>query len=1199
MVSSNASGHVTDVNIHDQLESALIGFRHGDFTSSLSSLLSTLGYQSDRTLDDQSGCVDDFIEDFPARIPGTATENSLREHARNIRIVFQVTESEIREAGSQPSMFDTTSFDTGHLPSFMFAAVELNGDSYPRGRYAQLTREINKRLSIASVVLFRTSTGLVTLAFVHRRRHKRDEDRDVLGRVSLIREIDPVSPHRAHLDILSELSLGDRLKWIKIHNQTENFDGLLAAWLDALDTEELNRRFYRDLFNWFTRIVKEATFPTGELKTMTPEEHAIRLITRLLFVWFIKEKGLISEALFVEAQIGKLLRGYDRDDGDSYYRSVLQNLFFATLNTEIERRAFSTGSNATNRDFSLYRYRDEISDPEGLIALFSQTPFINGGLFDCLDSETSTGEGGYRIDCFSDNPRHRALLSVPNCLFFDSDGLITLFNRYKFTVEENTPTEQEVALDPELLGKVFENLLAAYNPETRETARKQTGSYYTPRQVVDYMIDEALVESLGENTEPTDGDGEFWCERLRYLLDYEDAFNDANDLFDAIETKELIRAIAEIRVLDPAVGSGAFPMGVLHKLTLALHRLDPKNYEWEKLQRENAVSRSADAYETQSQVERDAELQEISDTFEKYRDSDFGRKLYLIQNSIFGVDIQPVACQISKLRFFISLAIEQNPDANQDNFGIKPLPNLETRFIAANTLLGLSKPQQLSLGQTDAVSLIQRQLDDNRERHFHATTRRAKLENRRRDRKLREKLSQELRKADFSASDADRLSRWDPYDQNTSADWFDTDYMFGVDEGFDVVMGNPPYVQLQKNGGELGRLYKDAGYETFTRTGDVYQLFFERGVSLLRPGSGVLSYITSNSWLKAEYGKPTRRYFSDRHTPMRLLELGKDVFESAIVDSSVLLVREGGKSSAFPAVDVDRDPDQNFPPDETSWGQSRPDGEAPWSILTHTEQSVMDKMLAVGTPLRDWDIAIYRGITTGLNDAFIIDNRTKEALAAEDPRSAEVIKPVVRGRDIRRYRAKWAGMWLIDTHNGYDGVPPIQIETYPAIKAYLDNHYEQLAKRYDKGRTPYNLRNCAYHAEFIKEKLFWIDLTEQGRFAYDDGEMFCVNSAYMLTGNSLKYLCAVLNSALVTWFMHKSALNSGMGTTRWVRFTVDRIPVPIISSVGQRSFIKAVDEIQDASCKGLDTSILESEVDGLVYELYGLTEDEIRATTRK
>ena len=236
---------------------------------------------------------------------------------------------------------------------------------------------------------------------------------------------------------------------------------------------------------------------------------------------------------------------------------------------------------------------------------------------------------------------------------------------------------------------------------------------------------------------------------------------------------------------------------------------------------------------------------------------------------------------------------------------------------------------------------------------------------------------------------------------------------------------------------------------------------------------------------------------------------------------------------------------------------------------------------------------INYGIKTGYNKAFIIDNQTKEALVATDPRSTEVLKPVLRGRDIRRYQADWAGQWLIDTHNGYEDVPPIKVDEYPAIKDHLDNFHARLERRHDKGITPYNLRNCAYHEEFVKEKLFWIDLTEEGRFAYDDGEVFCVNSAYMMTGDSIKYLCAVLNSAIVTWFMRNSALNSGMGTTRWVRFTVDRIPVPTIDTAKARPFIKLVDDIFQARGVGADTTTMEADLDELVYALYGLTENEV------
>ena len=209
-------------------------------------------------------------------------------------------------------------------------------------------------------------------------------------------------------------------------------------------------------------------------------------------------------------------------------------------------------------------------------------------------------------------------------------------------------------------------------------------------------------------------------------------------------------------------------------------------------------------------------------------------------------------------------------------------------------------------------------------------------------------------------------------------------------------------------------LYKDCGYATFARTGDVYQLFYERGCQMLRPARGILAYITSNSWLKAEYGKPLRRYFAETHTPLLLLELGKDVFESAIVDSGVLMLRTGGAAQAFRAVDMDRVKAKDFPPAPELWGQTRPDGDAPWSIMSAIEQSILDKMRAKGTPLKDWDVSIYRGVTTGYNDAFIIDNATKEALIAADPKSADIIEPVLRGRDIQRYRANWAGLWLIN-----------------------------------------------------------------------------------------------------------------------------------------------------------------------------------------
>ena len=1184
--------------IPERIRVALAALAGGaDFADAATGLLGELGYRSDRTLPGQSGDAGALVRQFPATNPDTQTERDFLREARSVHILFQLTDAEIA-ASEQKALWDASGFDTGNAQSFLFAAVELRGDAYPRGRYAAFTRELNKRFQNPMVVLFRagagaTGAGRVTLAFVHRRPNRNDPTRDALGNVALIREIDPANPHRAHRDILADLALPARLEWMDAHGAPRNFDGLLAAWLAALDTEELNRRFYRDLFAWFERARDAARFPTDEAVTLDPEEHIIRLITRMLFVWFLKEKGLVAGDLFVEHRAAQLLKDYDRAGGDSYYRAVLQNLFFATLNTAIEQRGFSSAQQSTHRVFSRYRYAGQIADTDGLAGLLARTPFVNGGLFDCLDSEEATRDGGYRVDCFSDV--HYRKLSIPNRLFFGDDGspgLIDLFERYKFTVEENTPAELEVALDPELLGKVFENLLAAVNPETSLTARKETGSYYTPRPVVDYMVDEALAGALA-------APGGAPAERIRCLLDYGDAFADAEALFAPAEREGIIRAIAGLKALDPAVGSGAFPMGILHKLTLALRRLDPNNSLWESIQREQAVQRAADAFGTDDQASRDAELREISAIFERYRDSDYGRKLYLIQNCIYGVDIQPIAVQIAKLRFFISLAIEQEPnDDAADNYGIRPLPNLETRFVAADTLLALARPAQRTLGQTGAVARLEREITANRERHFHAVTRQAKLDCRRRDDELRRQLAQELQADGFPAASAGQIAAWEPFDQNAgAADWFDAGYMFGVHNGFDIVIGNPPYIQLQKDSGRLGNLYRNAGFATYARTGDVYQLFYERGMGLLTPEQGLLSYITSNSWLKAEYGKATRRYFAERHTPLRLLEMGKDVFEQAIVDSSILIARSGPSSTPGQAVDVDKLADRSFPPDASLWSEFRPQGERPWSVLTPTEQSVMDKMAAAGTPLKDWDVSIYRGVTTGLNAAFVIDGATRRALIDADLKSEELIKPVLRGRDIQRWRSRWAGLYLIDAHNGYGKTPAINIDDYPAVKAHLDGFYPALAKRQDKGRTPYNLRNCTYHDEFAKAKLFWADMAKAGRFAYSDAEMFSNNKGYIMTGKSLKYLCGVLNSRLVTWYVQNTAATTGMGLTEWTVVMVERIPVPRISASQQRSIIRLVERILEAKAADAfaDTGAEEGEIDRLVYGLYGLTAAEVGA----
>ena len=1026
---------------------------------------------------------------------------------------------------------------------------------------------------------------LLTFAVIDRRLHKRDESRDVLEKVTLIKDINLDKPHRAHVDILFDLSHRQR--------QFSSFNALHEAWKDALDTEALNRDFYKELFKWFEWAVSEAKFPQKEQKTLSPQEHVIRLITRLLFVWFLKEKGLVAEELFEETGVRDLLKDYDRKDGDSYYRAVLQNLFFATLNTEIEKREFSTEKNATHRDFSRYRFKKQINDPDKLLELFAQTPFINGGLFDCLDSEEATGYGGYRIDCFSDE--HYVKLSLPNRLFFDKDdGLFPLLKHYKFTVEENTPIEQEVALDPELLGKVFENLLAAYNPETGATARKQTGSYYTPRPIVDYMVEEALVATLAGQVRPTDGNAKFREERLHYLLDYARASDDADQWFDDGEADRIVRAISELKILDPAVGSGAFPMGVLHKLTLALRRLDPDNSRWERLQKERAAKRAEVAFDTKDDMTRREELVEIDETFKRYRDSDFGRKLYLIQNSIFGVDIQSIACQIAKLRFFISLAIEQLPDKGAENFGIKPLPNLETRFIAANTLIGLTRVRDLtSVNAQD----IERQLRDNRERYFHATTRRQKLNCKRRDKILRGKLAEELTDIGMPADEAEKIAYWDPYDQNASTDFFDTEWMFGIADGFDVVIGNPPYVRQEKIK-SLKPMLKNQ-YDCYTGTADLYVYFYERGFQLLRD-NGILTYISSNKYFRSAYGKKLRDFLTRQSTVSQLIDFGDaPVFTSIAYPSIIAACKTLTEGNQLRALNWETDSSiEEFATIFRTEGFAMPqdalttDG---WRLTSPVVLNLLDKLRNAGKPLGEYvQGQFFRGVTTGLNKAFVIDQLTRNQLISEDPKSAEIIKPWLRGKDVKRWKVSWVRLYVIFPRRG------IRIQDYPAVKAYLTQFKKLLTPGATDGRKAGNYQwyeiqdSTAYYSEFERPKIVYPDIAVSPQFAYDETGAYGGNTVYIVPTKET-WLVGLLNSKLVFWFYTKTSTQIRGGFVRFIAQYVSQIPIPNIDPSQKALLENLVDKILSArrSTTDADVTALENEIDRVVYSLYDLTREEI------
>ena len=826
------------MNRQDLLEDitqALKAFGSGSLEQNAIALFETLDYHSSRRIGGLKLSADNLAETFNSP-KSLRPEKALAADWQSVSLLFQLTDDEISSAGRERQLrmvFDSASkVDPTIFRSYLFFTVGLKGSSYTRGQLAGITREINRLFPIPVMVLFRYGQTL-TFAIIHRRPHRRQAEQDVLEKVTLIKDIRLANPHRAHLEILADLALPELYE----RHRFTNFLELHQVWQDTLNISELNKRFYTELANWYFWAVETVRFPIG---AGTDEKarnaiNVIRLITRLIFVWFIREKGLVKEDLFDPSKLEGIVR-FGKPDETIYYKAVLQNLFFATLNTEMNKDIPNTSGRIFAEDAKIvgdylisnkYRYRDLFKDSAAFQALCEDIPFLNGGLFECLDREVNPDElksdpnlqkrvvreGSYtvlRVDGFSrrkENPLH-----VPDFLFFAEEqaldlnetygtkgkrykvrGLIPLLNHYKFTVEENTPLEEEVALDPELLGKVFENLLAAYNPETGATARKQTGSFYTPREIVNYMVDEALLAylenaiiALTPSPSPTGERGET-TDRLRRLLTYEETPLD----FSEDEVQRLISAIERLKSLDPACGSGAFPMGLLHKLVYLLQRLDPDNRRWRELQRQKAIRETGAAYQIGGQEERHARLLDIEDAF-THNTSDYGRKLYLIENCIYGVDIQPIAVQIAKLRFFISLVVEQKLDDAKPNRGIRPLPNLETKFVAANTLIGINKPAQQMFRDKD-VERVEKELADVRHKIFAAGKSYLKRQYRQDDERWRKQLAELLNREGWGDKAATQLAGWNPYDQNASAGFFEPEWMFGIKSGFDIVIGNPPW----------------------------------------------------------------------------------------------------------------------------------------------------------------------------------------------------------------------------------------------------------------------------------------------------------------------------------------------------------------------------------------------------------------------
>ena len=1177
-------------NLKAQIHRSLHAFTAKPLKIAASDFFKILGYSSSRTMN--LGSVAEFLLTFdPAK---KLLKFEPEKNWQSIQLIFQLTGEDISNGTTgQLSLLPPEAADLRKIESYLFVAIDLkpldDRATSNRAELCEIAREINRLFSMPVLILFRYVPH-ISLAFTYRRVNKKEASKDVIGqKVTIIKDVSCESPHSGHLTILEDFSLPSLGAFRGRDIRT--FPDLDSAWRESLSTELLRRRAYRMLADWYFWARDHAQFPeSAELDADgKPSLQIIRLLTRIIFCWFVKEKklpngcNLIPLDLFDLPRIREILQD-SSPQAFTYYTAILQNLFFASLNTEMDkegeepqRRFVRTRSAGYSNDYmvhSVWRHKEQLCDPEAFSNLLRSVPFLNGGLFECLDdnilSEESDGPREIREDGFSTKPSKQA--RIPNFLFFgdkakvdlsaayggsvqkDVFPLLNILHSFVWTITERTPLEEEVALDPDLLGNVFENLLASYNPETDIVARNATGSFYTPDYVVDWMIEQALIPYLRDalpESSPEKG------KRVSRLLDWDETGHD----FNPAEIERMVSAISRLKALDPACGSGAFPMGLLKKAVKLLSKLDPDNQRWKRKQIEAAES-------IESSSAREAALEAIEKAFSHDHDN-YGRKLFLIENCLFGVDIQPIAVQISKLRFFISLIVDQPVEEGLYNYGILPLPNLETKIVAANTLIGL-KRGQLLLGAEEVIRL-ERELQQTRHQYFTARRYSKKKELRQKDKELCGMLAKALAETgQCSTSDAKRLVSWNPYNTNTAAGFFDPVWMYGFDAkqgGFDIIIGNPPYVRQEELKNILAedsegrqRPFKDLlkeQYRCYTGTADLYVYFFERSFQLLRVG-GLISFITSNKFFRAAYGEKLRSYILYTSAPLVLLDFGDTNVFTAISYPAIIVaqktkeLKDGKLPDASTLEDETRfnqlikKPDHHFRIFTWRAGLSkqevgtvfeqqstslalrdlRPSG---WRLESPVRLRLLDRIRAAGTPLGEYcNGRFYRGILTGLNEAFVVDRETRDLLIAEHPSSAEVLKPFLRGRDVKRWRCEPQDIWLIFTRRGVD------IKKYPAILKHLSHFKKRLTPGIPGGRKPgsyewYEIQdNIAYWQEFEQHKIVYPDIAYEPNFTIDSNQLY-PDCTLFLIPNGSKLLLAVLNSAINLYFFQRYVQRFGAG----------------------------------------------------------------------
>ncbi|GAA8662677.1 class I SAM-dependent DNA methyltransferase [Helicobacter pylori] len=846
--------------------------------------------------------------------------------------------------------------------------------------------------------------------------------------------------------------------------------------------------------------------------------------------------------------------------------------------------------------------------------------------------------------------------------------LFTFLHVYDFTttpkdIKDNQNKSESRLINPSVLGLVFEKLNGY-----------KEGSFYTPSFITSHMCKESITPIVLDKFNQTYN---IECENLTELKNY---FKD-NYSYKEDKRKEYLNTLLTLRICDPAVGSGHFLVSALNEMVWVAYELGliASLYRYDlRLENDEIIIHHAQTGEIfnykKPHSENDPHHQIQKELFELKKD--------IIENCLFGVDINPNSCEITKLRLWIELLkysyyiFEEGKNTNN----LETLPNIDINIKCGNSLISrfslhddLKKIPNIKAKIQEYKDLVAQYKDPNPLYPLN----KADLINKIQDLKntfsltlkdpktkaeLEKAIEKHIKNYNFFALDdkslLDGLDYFIPslfgtlklspkeeeeafasygriralrkkLDDALSGREYQNafEWRFEFPEvlddegdflGFDCIIGNPPYIR-QEQIKPLKPLLEKQYHNFYNSTADIYTYFFALAYDLLRE-KGFSAFITSNKYARAKYGAKLRGLLLKKTTIVSYMELNAlKVFESAAVDTSIMnfIKQTPPKESQFNYYEPTLDDKNDLKSTHSLLMRQNALSTESFIFADTTLLDLRDKMENIGTPLKDWDIQIYRGILTGANEAFIITTEKREEILnacktqEERKRTEALIKPILRGKDIKRYSYEWAHLWVINTHNGYTSnlkfkIPPIDIEKYPATKAHLDSHYDTIATRSDQGDTPYHLRNCAYLEDFEKEKIVYGEIVQEPRFYLDNGEcelgyFYAEATSFILTGEHLRYLLGMLHSKLITFAFKTFYAGGGLGESgyRYKKAFIERLPIPKITPQNQELAHKITDcaerilKSKEKDPKA-NTQELEKEIDTLVYQLYNLTDEEIK-----